>query len=209
MKFNIAILFTGKLSVDTEIYNNFISNIQQNHNVDYFVSYKPTTDDNIKKEFFNLYKPKIFIESDELIHDLSLYKRHKYTQYHNYACMLYSRYNVFKHFENYVNDNNKIYDFYILTRCDLNHTIKLNYSFLIYTINYYVFIPEGHDNEGINDRFILGNYNNIKTYCDLNNHIVDLIKNKNLLVHPESSYKYWLEYNNINIQRINLSTQII
>jgi hypothetical protein len=61
-----------------------------------------------------------------------------------------------------------------------------------------IYVPEGEDHGGLNDRFAYGNYESMKIYCHLYDHI-DTLSHPEL--HPETILKEYIDIKGLNVVR--------
>jgi hypothetical protein len=63
-----------------------------------------------------------------------------------------------------------------------------------------IYIPEGEDYGGLNDRFAYGDYESMKKYCHLYDHIHTLSHSE---LHPESILKEYIDKVGLNVIRFS------
>jgi hypothetical protein len=197
----IAILISGRVNDSREMYENLIENIVQNNEVDFFVSHVKNPNPIILKNFTDIYKPKIIIESNEDYPNIDMYRKQPETNKHNTMCMYLNRELVFNHFNNYVISNNIKYDLIISSRCELLFYNKIDLSSIVNDVqNNFLCIPNGHDWGGINDHMAFGNIETINIYMNLFKYIINIL-DTDVTLHPETLLKKYLEKTGVNIKR--------
>ena len=201
----IAIFYSGRIKGFQHKKN---SHIKQNqlYKAIIFVSLNQKEEDHIAKEFRNTFN----ISDDRVNYEETPYPKELYTLdkslvpvYENCYSQFYHNKKCFDLIEKYQNNNNMVFDVIIKQRCDIdtNDIIPIGIP-----EDNTIYIPEGEDNLGINDRVAYGNYNSMKKYCDTVNNIIDMCKNQGVKYNPEIILKKQLENNNLNIIRFKYET---
>lgn len=205
----IAILLTGRINDSCEIYKNIMENIVQDNEVDFFVSHIKNPNPIILKKFTDIYKPKIIIESDEIYPNVDKYIKRSETNKHNVMCMYLNRQLVFSHFNNYVTSNNIKYDIVMSLRCDLWFNNKIDLLSLNNDVkNNFLCIPSDFDYvNGINDQCAFGNIETINIYMNLFNSVINIL-DRDIILHPETLLKVYLDESKVNIKRPKISYYI-
>jgi hypothetical protein len=103
-----------------------MENIVQGNDVDFFISYQKDTDINETNKFLEIFKPKLFMRSDENYFFVEHYHRATRASWHSVMCMYLNRKNVNELFKQYIEDNKINYDLVISTRIDFLIHSKLN-----------------------------------------------------------------------------------
>lgn len=127
-------------------------------------------------------------------HESKVQKKHASTNFSNTMHMWRKRKRVFDIVE-------KSYDIYIFSRLDIRFERKFDLSILNRNLLNAILVPEGGDYEnGLNDLFVIGNYDSIKIYCSLFDYILDYC-NEGCNFHPEKLLRYHIEKFGLQIER--------
>ena len=203
----IAILFTGRINDNKNIFDNFLFCLGYMPDTDIFISYPQNTDKELIERVKNMYNPRIMIENDETFFDTQHYKKQPETNVHNCLSMYKSRANICAAFQQYMLQTNKSYDYVVCTRMDNFYKRQLDYE-KISSVNS-LFIPTGQDwRDGINDQFSCGYTNEVVQYMNCYYYLQKLL-NEGIILHPESLLKAYLEFIEIKIFRFDFEYTII
>ena len=197
----IAILFSGRIDYYKRNYDNLITKIVNNNNVDFYLSTTPDlTNENDLKDFIELYRP-FKIINEPIKHDFDIYKFEKlscWTKPLNICNMWYNRMRVFNMIE-----NRDTYDIIINYRLDLYAFNSMDYE-----INNLLNIPIGENHEGgCNDQIAYGTYDIMSTYMNLYLHLQDILSN--CLMHPETILMNYIKKFDIKVRRFEFIYYII
>lgn len=212
-KRKLAVLFYGRIKKFDVHYQNIMEKIVKDNNVDFFLSHSPELNENLE-EFIKLYKPKKII-NDEIIYDcslLNLKRIYYYTdaQIHSMFCHFINKKRVFNLLTDYINETKTNYDYIIIYRVDLFSDSCLNYQEFNEIDNNILYIPSGNDYEnGLNDQIAIGNFEVIKTYCNIYDNVLNIVNKYYIYLHPETLFKYHLLDTYVNVNRFNLSYSIM
>lgn len=202
----IAILFTGRINDNLNIYNNFSFCLGYMPDTDIFISYPQNTDKELVERVKNLYNPLIMIENNESFFDASFYLKPPETNVHNCLSMYKSRANICAAFQQYMLQTNKSYDYVICTRMDNFYKYQLDYQNIC--LKKSLFIPTGQDwRDGINDQFACGYINEVVQYMNCYYYLQKLL-NEGIILHPESLLKAYLKCIEIKILRFDYEYEI-
>jgi len=214
----IAILFSGRINNDKNLYANFCNYFIKTYDADIFIGCPKDTSDILLNEVIELYKPKKVIKNNEEYFNVDKYEKNPYTNKHNFMCMCLNRLNVCKSFKEYATQTNTNYDLVISSRMDLMFNdaefdiqcildyIKTSNIF----INNAVFIPcPEYDHTGINDQIAIGSYASITKYLEIYTSLLFLLES-GVLFHPETLLlKYIYNLLNMVIGRYNTKYEIV
>jgi hypothetical protein len=212
----IAILFSGRININEEIHNNFLTNCVQNHEIDLFVSHNKTDNKKVIELFKNLYKPIIITENNETYINLDKYPINPKDAHIPRTNMLYmheNRNNIWNKFEEYVKNTNKKYDIIVSTRNDLWFNDKIDYITLKRMVDKnYICIPNPEFDYptslgGINDQFAIGNYHTISIYLKLYKSFIELL-DSGVTLHPETLLFVYLSKQKLEIHRFLINYKI-
>jgi hypothetical protein len=113
---------------------------------------------------------------------------------------------VFTLLEDHVTKSNTKYDCIISTRLDLYFDKLYIPTPALNTL----YIPEGEDQGGINDRFAMGDYESMKKYMGIYDMCYYILENKlSAQPHPEQLALANIRYHKLNIERFLLENSII
>tara|TARA_Y100000741_G_C18257599_1_gene559547 strand:- start:1512 stop:2195 length:684 start_codon:yes stop_codon:yes gene_type:complete len=116
-----------------------------------------------------------------------------------YLQQLYGIEKSFELLKNYEKENNMKFDIICRSRTDILYMNDINID--SYDMNK-ITIPNFHDYYGINDRFAIGNRENMKIYMEMYSNLTKL-NNFTMFYQAEIYCKYNLENNNINYIKDN------
>ena len=201
----IGVCFFGRLRHFDKKY--FLNSFGANHTYNFFYSGDNEPED-LLAEFQRVYTP-IAINNEKLSYtiDFGIYPNNK-TSPVNIANMtrhILNKKRVFGLLEEYCKTTQTSYDLVVSCRLDLSMDA---YSPELPLENT-VYIPDGEDHTGINDRFAMGDLQTMKHYMNLYDNCAYLLENGISVPHPENLHLYNLLHCKINIQRINLRQNII
>lgn len=112
---------------------------------------------------------------------------------------------VFTLLEDYIEKHSIIYDIVISARLDIPiHSLTIPDP-----AKNTVYIPEGYDYFGLNDRFAMGDVESMKKYMLLYDTAIDLLESKLTVPHPESLTLANIKYKKLRVIRIQLPTEIM
>jgi hypothetical protein len=204
----IAILFFGRSKHFEVTYASFVQALG-NASFDVFYSSDNEPEESIQR-FISLCKPIASI-NDAIVYDVD---------FRNYPilnpgvsptnCDIMSRQFInkkraFSLLEDHMQKNTVHYDLVISARLDIPvHSLPL-----LEPAENTVYIPEGNDHCGINDRFALGNVDSMKKYMLLYDTAIPILESKLSSPHPESLTLANLMYRNVRIERFPMSTEIL
>jgi hypothetical protein len=201
----IGVCFFGRIKYFDRTY--LINSFNPNHEYNFFYS-GDNEPEHLINEFKEIYKP-ISLNNDKISYDIDfgIYPNDKTypPNIHNMTCHFINKKRVFRLLEEHCNITNKSYDLIVSSRLDL---YMHNYSPEIPLKNT-IYIPNGEDHTGINDRIAFGDFQTMKHYMNLYDNCVYLLKNKICVPHPETLHLYNILHYKINIVRINLYHEII
>lgn len=188
---------TSKLFFKNFIFNNI-------NEIDFFLHFY--NEGNFNK-VIEIYNPIDWICEDSSISNNEFKKKSyinsQFPQINNYKSRIY---NQFKN--NYIAFNlipkNK-YNVVIKTRYDLLLNEPFDFSTLDMSL---LNIPIGEDHGGLNDRFCISSYDNMKVYFDFYTYISDL-NNAGIKFHPESLLKEYLNLSGNKVNRFSCDTNYI
>jgi len=203
---NIAIVIAGyPRTFETAsklFYKNFrFSNAKE---IDFFLHFY---DENNYKKVLEVYNPVDWICENNLAANNEFKKKcylnPKHPEVNNYKSRVYTQFK-----NNYIAFNlipkNK-YDIVVKTRYDL----LLNESFDFSTLDMNLLnVPVGEDHGGLNDRFCISSYDNMRVYFDFFTHISNL-NNSGVIFHPETLLKEYLNFFGCKVNRFSCDTNYI
>jgi len=120
---------------------------------------------------------------------------------HNCYSMFYHENKAFAMIERDIIQNKKQFDCIMYYRADTNSPDVLNLEMPKPNT---IYVPKGHDYNGINDRLAYGNYDSMKQYCSL----IDTLKSAEVMngKHPETILKAYLDTQPLEIVRFKYDT---
>jgi hypothetical protein len=213
----IAFLFYGRIKKFDKFYMKNIVPLKE-HTIDCFLSHSPELNEDLA-EFISLYKPisytNVQITEEDIFKEpvrifmkqLGSYNSRTIPNSNNMKSHFINKRRVFQLLENHVNETNTTYDYIIVTRLDLTIYDTLNLQDIHISENT-IYIPEGHDYEGLNDRLCIGNMNSIKKYCDIFNN------SPNLLIagcepYPENLLLAHVKSKGLEVKRFKLASDVL
>lgn len=199
----VAILFSGRIKHYRENYDNILSNIIQNNQVDIFLSHSPELNEDLE-DFIRLYKPIIVLNDKIGYFDYTKYPKRDKNQGHNTMCMFVNRLRVFQLLRNYMKEKNVFYDAILSYRLDIIAQDKIDWSEIDSNTLY---IPAKNDYGGINDQIAYGSINVMKKYMTIYNDLNNILED-GCIFHPESLLKKYLEKCRLIIERIRFRYEI-
>jgi hypothetical protein len=222
----IAILVYGRINRCHLYYENIIHTFGKDNQLDFFLSSDNSLDEHLIN-FINLYKP-IEYTNEKIIPNLN-YQTHvwraldasdfdKVTMTNKRESISYNRgdvhniekhhinkYRVYKLCEKYASDNIIFYDVVLSLRFDIFFKKKMVFEKIEENT---IYIPEGDDYFGINDKFAYGDLHSIKVYSSLVLNAINLIKSGFSDTDPETLLYSHLLHSNIKIQRIQFKISL-
>ena len=205
----IAVCFSGQVRGIENTYKSIINFLDKSFESYKIFAYIP--EDSHSNKFESYFSTsKLLIEKDKKILNTKLkldqFKsvKHKFgTLRKARAAHMLQLYGIFKANEmkrNYEVNLGTKFDWVLRCRSDLRfYTDKINIKDLN---NQYLYTPNFHQFNGINDRFILGNSKNMDTFCDLYNYIK---KYKVEGYNAETIFKNYL--NIVKLENLELNIQ--
>lgn len=186
----IALFLSGDLRCFDDCYESLYYNIIDKTKCDVFMQ---VNDSERLGDAIKLYKPKkvkITYDNENINFDTSKYSFK--TPETNVLSVLY----MWKHVKESFSLIGDEYDFYIKCRYDIKFNSPLN----IQNINQNVInIPiRGDWRNGLMDMFSIGNFSNMKYYCDMFDYIDEYYEKYNICFHPETLLKFHLRNNIVN-----------
>lgn len=203
----IGICVTGLVRTWDSCYKNLLKNLILN-NQEYefyligYIGEIGNVEEFSKKYKFNKLKPSINHELPNLE-----YQKNNYThnlgsnQYINAFHQLIGLKEANNLLDEFEKENGIVLDYIIRTRTDLDILSPIK---LPQPNKNTIYIPNGHDWYGYNDRFAYGNRDDLKLY--LNRYDFWMNSNNNIpsySTHIESNLKLYLDTNNISIERLH------
>jgi hypothetical protein len=202
---NIAIFFSGRIKSFHHKKNTFTKE-KELYKPIYFMSLNQKEEDDISKDFKNLFgitDDRINYEETKTPKEIFNLKKRNETSYENCYSQFYHNYSCFKLIEKYQNNNNVKFDVIVKYRSDIDTDEILPID--IPKINT-IYLPEGEDFLGLNDKIAYGNYDTMKIYCDLVNNIIKMCTTQDTIYNPEILVKKHISNNNLNISRFKYNT---
>jgi len=217
-KRKIAVLFSGRLNTDPTVYTNIMTQLIQENDVDFFVSYSktdqvwgqsdpdPSEHASMVQAFLDMYQPKKHAENPEEYVDLSGYPKHHKTTPRRMLHMFQNRHQVGRLFQEYLAENPTIhYDMVMSTRCDIWYDAPIGLSECQrWCDDGKLIIPVGNDYQGINDQMAIGRADTVVTYLSLYPSLKDILDTGTVLVNPEIILKYYLEERGVCVHRMSI-----
>ena len=196
----IAVLVYGRLNKCVEHYENIVESIGKYNDIDFFCS-SDNSSESLMNDFIHLYKPKLYNNSTiKYEYDLGKYPgKREETNIHNMSCHFINKNRVFLLLEEYMNKGNIHYDCVVSLRIDL---VFLNNFIFNNLEDNTIYIPYGHDYDGINDQVAYGNIDVMKKYNSINP--LDLLEKNLSIPHPESLNYANILFNKLQIERVNI-----
>ena len=172
-----------------------------------FLSLNQKEEDEISKEFkicFDISDDRINYEETQYPTEIFSLNKCDVTSYENCYSQYYHNKKCFELIKKYQNTNNIVFDIIIKQRCDIDTNDILPVGI---PENNTLYIPEGEDHQGLNDRVAYGNYSSMEKYCDTVNNIIDICKNQGVIYNPETILKKQILNNKLNIIRFKYDTK--
>lgn len=202
----IAVVMAGYPRTYKICFSKFLENFifGENYSIDFFLHFY---DSELNQDILETYRPADWICEKEY------YSCEKYRNlsYRNpeFGYIEKYKYNIYSQFKNNLLAFSLIpddtYDVVVKTRYDL----LLNQKFDFSKLNMDDFnIPSGEDYEGLNDRFCISSYNNMKFYFNFFKKI-DFINQYREKFHPESMLKNYFAYTGTKVNRFICDTNNI
>lgn len=194
---HLAILVYGSLDASAKHYENIVDSIGREHTIDFFGSSDHSNEDCLN-DFLRLYQPISYTnEPIEHSYDLTGYP------------IEYNMENMIQHFINkdrvftLMENTNTLYDVVISLRVDL----LFHSPFLFNDIQENtIYIPEGNDLEGgLNEQLVYGKPDAMNKYMNHIHNCMYLLENRLSIVHSELLYLAMNHYNDLQVERPNLS----
>ena len=194
---NIALYISGR----TKLYDKWLIKQLKNtsNKIDLFGSFNE--DENV--EFINYIKP-VSVRWEKYVlpekwNNISI--KHESTRPYNMCSMYYNNMKAFELIEQHSNENNIKYDLVVKFRPDIMND---NLPDLFLTEIGEVYTPKEHSFgwPDINDMIAFGDFNSMKVYSTLYNHIDEYI-DKQVLFHPETMLRYHLDDKGISIKNFS------
>jgi hypothetical protein len=204
----IAILFSGRIHMFENCYQNIQKHLKFNHDIDFFLSHSPELNEDLEA-FRKLFNPKFIINEPIIYFDHNKYRKYHLEQGHNTMCMLINRLRAFKLLDTFVNITNTKYDIVISYRTDITLNQDIDFNWFNILNDNTVYVPEGEDYwNGLNDQLAFGSYESMKIYLSLYNELKTELLDKGCIFHPETILKNYMYLKNINVIRIPLKYKL-
>ena len=213
-----AILIYGNIASfkwSEENYNRFFRTFGKD--IDIFLSHDSESESyEYIEEFKKRFNPVAII--NEPINDTDIYKQFFdiFLKTHR-GCYYVNSRNMTKHYINkkrvaillkeYMKKTGKIYDYICMTRLDLRFDKNIQWDTLE-KISNTLYIPEGNDFTGLNDRICIGDFDSIEKYASIYNNSVKLLEN-GCEPFPEAILEAHVKDLNLHIKRFHLHTFIL
>lgn len=200
----VALFFVGRIKGFEHTKQNLL-NIKNSFNPVTFISLNESSMTSEIDNFCNLFDIKNINEQVSLQKvSIPTTKRYKYIMAdhpQNIYSMFYNQKIAMKMIENYQNIHKIKFDCVIYYRADIisNTNLKIN-NIKPNTI----YIPDGNDFGGYNDRVAYGNFESMKKYSTT----IDLIEKTSTINHPETTLKMNLNELKLNIVRFLYPTEL-
>lgn len=201
----VALLLSGKFRDSYMAFNYLEANLIKKYNPDIFISYSFSSENDIdcdEDELKSLYNPKIinYHQTPSIVNEyVKSVEGYPLAGESNTSRIFNMWYGILQANElkrKYEIENNFKYDIVIRTRFD----IEILSEVTLRNWNNSIFIPIGSDHrDGFNDFLAYGSSHCMDYYCSNFNHLVDYIKNGEL-IHPERLLRKHLK----NIQNCQL-----
>jgi hypothetical protein len=202
---HVAILFAGRIKAYEHSAKNF-KDLQNKYNATVFCSMNKKIKSEYIKKFANLFNVKdeqLNLEPTVTPDWVKQLPKNKETSSENFYSTLYHKRKAFEMLTEYQKNHNMKFDCIIFMRADMDLTFTppLNISLVKHNTLY---IPEPiYDWSGLNDQMAYGDYETMKKYCELIDHIEKLCKEQGLLFHPETMMKKHVENSGLHLERFS------
>jgi len=201
----IGVCFFGRIRHFDKKY--FLNSFGANHTYHFFYS-GDNEPEELVAEFQKLYAP-ISISNEKLSYtiDFGIYPNNKTcpANIDNMTRHLLNKKRVFGLLEEYCAKTQTSYDLIVSCRFDL----RMDAYSPDLPLENTIYIPEGNDYMGINDRFAMGDIQTMKHYMNLYDNCVYLLEKGLSVPHPECLHASNLLHCNLNTQRIKLPQSIV
>lgn len=197
-----AIILSGRIKGYKSVESNLLS-IQKKYNATIFCS----LNNKIKSDYistfcnvFNITDKQLNLEKTVVPEWVYKLNRIEGSSYDRAYSMFYHTNRSFNLVEIFQNENNIKFDCILYYRADIDSKDVIS---LIVPNRHTIYIPHGLDYDGLNDRVAYGDFESMKQYSNLVNHIRFLCTVKGVLFHPETLLKAYLENEKLNINRFD------
>jgi len=200
----IGVLLWGRIQHYERKY--LLNNLESGHQVDIFYSCDNEPQERVD-DFIRLYNP-VAVDRTPVTYTVDFtvnYPRWTMAGCNNWVRCFLNKKRAMGLLEEYCAKTQMAYDLIITTRIDLFvdtvpiHRAEPNT----------IYIPEGQDHDGINDRFAMGDYEAIKKYSYIFDNCQYLLDNKLAIPHPETLTLANLTYTGALIKRFPMNYDII
>ncbi len=204
----IALLYYGRIRHFDALYKNTRASIGSAYAIDIFYSSDNEKLEEIQK-FVKLYRP-ISINNDAIVDRIDFTKypypdKHPYTNYDNMSRHFINKKRVFHLLEQYKEKTSTVYDIVLATRLDLQFD-----TFYIPTPEQNtLYIPEGEDHSGINDRFAMGDTESMKKYMNLYDTCEYILENRLAKPHPEQLALANIKHHTLTVKRVDIHCELV
>jgi hypothetical protein len=199
----VAVLFAGRITGYENVLDKMID-IKNKYSPTYYCSLnKPAKDEEVERfsKDLGISPENINTESTPLPDFLNAVKDYKSTSQHNGYSMFYHQNKAFSLIEKDVIDSKRHIDCVLYMRSDIDSPDKLDLEMPKQNT---IYIPEGFDYGGYNDRTAYGNFDAMKKYCSL---ITTLTSPESMNgTNPEAILKLYLESQKLEIVRFKYKT---
>ena len=107
--------------------------------------------------------------------------------------------------QEYITNNGKNYDLVILHRLDIQGS-EIDFKNMEKNDNV-VYIPDGSDYGGYNDRVLISTPNGVKLACSLYDNVIQYLEDR-CAYHPETLHKWHLDKCGFTVRRFQYNTEI-
>ena len=203
-RLKVAVLFAGRIRGYETVLGK-LHDIKNRYTPTYYCSLNEPTYDEYTDNFcktFDISRDRINIESTPYPDFIKAAPvRPGFSNMQNWYSMLYHENKAFKMIENDITKNKKHFDCILYYRADIDSPDTL---ILEYPKSNTLYIPNGHDYLGINDRVAYGDFDSMKKYCS----VVDIIQSAESMngINPEIMIKRHLESHKLEIIRFKFNT---
>jgi hypothetical protein len=208
---NIALLFFGRIRF-YDLHRETFSKLIRDNRVDVFLATNPELNADISG-FIKLYNPVSVINKPniKLEVDFKEVDFNKFVLFHPVECVknvlpqYCNRKRVSELLEEYITNNGKKYDLVILHRLDIPGS-QIDFKNMEKNDNV-VYIPDGHDYNGYNDRMLISTPNGMKLACSLYDNVIQYLEDR-CTYHPETLHKWHLDKCGFTVRRFQYNTVI-